>query len=157
MSLLYDTAETLKANDVPIERWVTDPGSEKRIGFRATIDHQRFWVSARSRIPEDGDVGVMERLVRTAANDTNALLYIRLGNAPFRRGYVLDPDAYLEYGERNTADGGRRQRGERWLNLPTSWACRLNDFVDGRNAPRTEPTEQEKKVPDGGWFQMGDN
>lgn len=154
MSLLHDTAEIIKGKGVKIEAWDTDPKSGKRIGFRATIDGQQFWISARKRIPSDGEVGVMLRLVKKAA-DQDTMLLIRLGNETFRRAYVLDPIAYLEYGERDTKDGSRRQRGERWINIPASWACRLSEYVDGDAAPQREPTEAERIEPDGGWFGTG--
>lgn len=153
MSLLTDTAEIVKARGVRIERWVEDPKAGKRIGFRCTIEGTRFYVSARSRIPDDGEVGVMARLVMMAS-DQDAMLLIRCGNRGFREAMVLDPDAYLEHGKRSTKDSGRRKRGEQWINIPASWACRLSGYVDGDAEPQTEPTKAERIQSDGGWFSV---
>lgn len=138
MGLLQDTAGILKSRGIHIERWDRDPKTGKRIGFRATIDEHRFWISARKRIPKDEDLGVMERLAKKAA-DQNCLLFIRIGSRDFRKGLVFNPHAFLQHGELETREDARSRRGERWLNLDPDFACTLADFVEGRSQPLVKP------------------
>lgn len=152
MALLDETADSLKARQIRIEAWDKDPRNGKRIAFRCEIEGSRFWVSALKRIPKNERIGVMDRLAKKAA-DQGGMILIRLGNRNFpREALVFHPDAYLEHGERYTADSSRKQAGERWINLPVAWGCSLQDFVDGDAEPRVQPTKREQIEPDGGWF-----
>ena len=151
-SLLNETAESLKAKGIRIESWDEDPRNGKNIGFRCGFEQTRWWVSALKQIPRNEKIGVMDRLATKAAKQ-EAMLLIRIGTRQWPgNSLVFHPDAYLDHGERYTADEGRKQRGERWINLPASWGCRLSGYVDGTDEPRVQPTEPEEKRPDGGWF-----
>lgn len=136
--LLHETAEQVKARGIHIEAWDRDPKTGKRIAFRATLDDETFWISARSSIPNDTDLGIMERLAKKAA-DQQKLILIRIGGESIRRGLVFEPEAFLQHGELETRSGERKQRGERWLNLDPEFGCRLSDYVEGRDQPHVNP------------------
>jgi hypothetical protein len=121
-------------------------GTGKQIGYRAIIqvnaeERLKFVLTGFSYLPDEPEtIGVMKKIPRIGDGESRLIL-VYFDDRPLKEAMVFHPQAFLDHGEPEAKEEERQARGERWLNLPREYACRLRGYADGEATPRVEPPD----------------